>query len=28
VLSFVIFNYGLELNLPAGILADLIEPAS
>jgi putative tricarboxylic transport membrane protein len=26
VLSFVIFNYGLELNLPAGILADLIEP--
>jgi putative tricarboxylic transport membrane protein len=26
VVSFVIFNYGLELNLPAGILADLIEP--
>ena len=28
VLSFVIFNYGLELNLPAGILADLIEPTT
>jgi putative tricarboxylic transport membrane protein len=27
VLSFVIFNYGLDLNLPAGILTDLIEPA-
>jgi putative tricarboxylic transport membrane protein len=27
VLSFVIFNYGLDLNLPAGILTDVIEPA-
>jgi putative tricarboxylic transport membrane protein len=27
ILSFVIFNYGLDLNLPAGILTDLIEPA-
>jgi putative tricarboxylic transport membrane protein len=27
VLSFVVFNHGLDLNLPAGILADLIEQA-
>jgi hypothetical protein len=25
--SFVIFNYGLGLNLPGGVVADLIAPA-
>ena len=27
VVSFVVFNYGLDLNLPTGVLEDLLAPA-